>query len=99
MKTVLVTGGAGFVGSHLCERLVKDGYQVLSLDNYFTGKKENHVEGVEYREGHTKDIATLIPESPDIIFHLGEYSRTAVALEEPGLVWDLNLVGTAAVLE
>lgn len=99
MKTVLVTGGAGFIGSHLCERLVKDGYQVISLDNYFTGKKENHVAGVEYREGHTKDIAALIPEIPDTIFHLGEYSRTAVALEEPGMVWDLNLAGTPAVLE
>ncbi len=99
MKTVLVTGGAGFIGSHLCERLVKDGYKVISLDNYFTGKKENHVAGVEYREGHTKDIAKLIPETPDIIFHLGEYSRTAVALEEPGVVWDLNLTGTPAVLE
>lgn len=99
MKKALVTGGAGFIGSHLCERLVADGYSVISLDNCFTGSKENHVAGVDYREGHTKDIATLVPETPDIIFHLGEYSRTAVALEEPGMVWDLNLTGTSAVLE
>ena len=44
-KTILVTGGAGFVGSHLCALLVKDGHRVISLDNYFTGSKENHVEG------------------------------------------------------
>jgi UDP-glucose 4-epimerase len=99
MKTVLVTGGAGFIGSHLCERLIKDGHKVISLDNYFTGKKENHVEGVEYREGHTKNIAELVPETPDLIYHLGEYSRVEVSLEEPALVWDLNVAGTFGVLE
>lgn len=98
-KTAVVTGGAGFIGSHLCERLVKDGYKVISLDNYFTGSRENHVEGVEYREGHTKDIASIITENPDVLFHLGEYSRVAVAIEEPQTVFDLNIVGTAGVLE
>ena len=41
MKRVLVTGGAGFIGSHLCKRLLKDGYDVICLDNYFTGSKDN----------------------------------------------------------
>lgn len=41
MKRILVTGGAGFIGSHLCERLVKEGHDVLALDNYYTGNKEN----------------------------------------------------------
>jgi len=99
MKTILVTGGAGFIGSHLCRRLTQEGHQVISLDNYFTGSVENHVEGVEYREGHTKDIQTLVPETPDLIFHLGEYSRVAKSLEEPDTVWDLNLRGTEGVLE
>lgn len=99
MKTVLVTGGAGFVGSHLCERLVEEDYQVISLDNYFTGSKENHVAGVEYRKGHTKNIADLVPEEIDLIYHLGEYSRVAPSLEEPEVVWDLNVLGTLAVLE
>lgn len=98
-KLVIVTGGAGFVGSHLCERLVKEGYSVISLDNYFTGSKDNHIEGVEYREGHTKDIAEHIPEAPDLIFHLGEYSRVAKSLEEPEKVYNLNMVGTFGVLE
>lgn len=97
--TILVTGGAGFVGSHLCERLVRDGHTVISLDNYFTGSVENHVAGVEYREGHTKDIETLVPETPEIIYHLGEYSRVHTSLEEPEVVWDMNTVGTLAVLE
>lgn len=98
-KLIVVTGGAGFVGSHLCERLVKDGHRVISLDNYFTGSIENHVPGVEYRTGHTKDIAALIPETPDTVFHLGEYSRIAPSLKEPAVVWDLNVAGTLAVLE
>ena len=99
MKTVVVTGGAGFIGSHLCERLVADGHQVISLYNYFTGKEENHVAGVDYRRGHTKNIAALIPETPSLVYHLGEYSRVAKSIEEPEVVWDLNLAGTAAVLE
>lgn len=97
-KTAVVTGGAGFIGSHLCERLVKEGYKVISLDNYFTGSKDNHVPGVEYREGHTKDIAKHIPEDPDIIYHLGEYSRVEQSVLEPDLVHDLNSVGTEGVI-
>ncbi|MEK7063184.1 MAG: NAD-dependent epimerase/dehydratase family protein [Patescibacteria group bacterium] len=98
-KLAVVTGGAGFIGSHLCERLAREGYRVISLDNYFTGSKDNHVAGVEYREGHTKDIATLIPEDPDIIYHLGEYARVEQSLDEPAIVWDFNAAGTFAVLE
>lgn len=98
-KLIVVTGGAGFIGSHLCARLVKEGHQVISLDNYFTGSRDNHIEGVEYREGHTKDIAAHIPETPDLIYHLGEYSRVAKSLEEPTVVFDLNIEGTFGVLE
>lgn len=98
-KMIVVTGGAGFIGSHLCERLVAAGHKVISLDNYFTGSRDNHVAGVEYREGHTKDIAKYITETPDIIYHLGEYSRVEISLTEPGLVWDLNSAGTFGVAE
>jgi len=98
-KCAIVTGGAGFIGSHLCDRLVKEGYKVISLDNYFTGSRSNHVEGVEYREGHTKDIEELVPESPDIIYHLGEYARVEKSFEDVERVWDLNQFGTFAVLE
>lgn len=98
-KLAVVTGGAGFVGSHLCNRLAAEGHTVISLDNYFTGSRENHVAGVEYREGHTKDIEKHIPETPDIIYHLGEYSRVEKSMGEPALVWDLNVAGTFGVVE
>ena len=98
-ETVIVTGGAGLIGSHLIERLVKK-YRVVSLDNYFIGSKANHIEGAEYIKGHTKDIEALLGKvSPIIIFHLGEYSRVEQSFEDIALVWDLNVVGTFAVLE
>lgn len=98
-KLVVVTGGAGFVGSHLCERLVAAGHQVISLDNYSTGSKDNHIPGVEYREGYTKDIQLHIPEQPDLLYHLGEYARVEQSFADVAKVLDYNLVGTAAVLE
>lgn len=98
-KLALVTGGAGFIGSHLCEQLVKEGFRVISLDNYFTGSEENHVEGVEYRRGHTKDIEQLVTETPDIVYHLGEYPRIDPSVDEPDVVFDLNVLGTFRVLE
>lgn len=98
-KHILVTGGAGFVGSHLCEELFKAGHRVTSLDNYFTGKEENHISGVTYIKGHTKDIDSLILFRPDCIYHLGEYARVEKSFEDTALVYDLNLVGTFSVLE
>ena len=98
-KLILVTGGAGFIGSRLCRRLVDEGHHVISLDNYFTGSEVSRVQGVEYRKGHTKDIAAIVPETPDIIYHLGEYARVEQSVFEPELVHELNTVGTEAVVE
>lgn len=97
---ILVTGGAGHVGSHIIEMLVKDPEnQVISLDNYFTGKMENHIPGAEYRTGHTKDIDKLIPETPNVIYHLGEYARITPSFEDIEKVFDMNTVGTFRVVE
>ena len=99
-KKVLVTGGAGFVGSHLCERLVAmGGYEVYSLDNYFTGSEANHVAGVTYIRGETKDIAKLVNFSPDMVYHLGEYSRVEQSFDDIEKVWAYNKDGIFAVLE
>ncbi len=98
-KKVLVTGGAGFVGSHLCERLLKEGYAVTSLDNYFTGSEQNHIEGVNYIKGDSKHIFQLVDFSPDIIYHLGEYSRVEQSFDDMRLVYEYNKIGTFEVLE
>ncbi|MGH7393619.1 MAG: NAD-dependent epimerase/dehydratase family protein, partial [Candidatus Rokuibacteriota bacterium] len=47
----------------------------------------------------TKDIESIVPETPDLLYHLGEYSRVEISLTEPALVWDLNVAGTFGVLE
>ncbi|MCX6756554.1 MAG: NAD-dependent epimerase/dehydratase family protein, partial [Candidatus Nomurabacteria bacterium] len=99
-KNILVTGGAGFIGSHLIEALLKtNSYEVFSLDNYFTGKKENHITGATYIEGNTKDIDKLVTIIPDIVFHLGEYSRVEKSFDDIEIVWESNKNGTFAVLE
>lgn len=99
-RTILVTGGAGHVGSHVIEELVADDRNlVISLDNYFNGSVENHIAGAQYREGHTKDIERLVPETPDVVYHLGEYARIAPSFEDVALVYDMNVVGTFAVAE
>ena len=99
-RTILVTGGAGHVGSHVVELLVADpANYVISLDNYFTGREENHVPGADYRRGHTRDIDRLIPETPDLLFHLGEYARIAPSFDDVRMVHDFNVVGTFAVVE
>lgn len=96
---ILVTGGAGFVGSHLCERLTQLGHQIYSLDNYFTGSENNHVNGVEYIKGSTKDIEDLVKITPNLIYHLGEYSRVEQSFDDIDIVHEFNSVGTFHVLE
>jgi len=99
-KKILVTGGAGFVGSHLCERLAQDSNnEVYSLDNYFTGSVNNHVKNVTYIKGNTSDISNLVTFSPDMVYHLGEYSRVEQSFDDMDKVWAYNKDGIFAVLE
>lgn len=97
---ILVTGGAGFIGSHLCERLAQnERNEVFSLDNYFTGSENNHVPKVTYIKGNTLDIESLINFKPDIVYHLGEYSRVEQSFDDIEKVWQYNKDGMFAVLE
>jgi UDP-glucose 4-epimerase len=100
MKQILITGGAGFIGSNLCEKLAQDpNNQIYSLDNYSTGSKANHVSNVTYIEGETANIAKLINFNPDSIYHLGEYSRVEQSFEDIEKVWRYNKDGIFAVLQ
>ena len=71
-KRVLVTGGAGFLGSHLCERLVARGVDVLCVDNYFTGRKDNiaHLLNVPHFEAMRHDITHPLFVEVDEIYNL-----------------------------
>lgn len=99
-RTILVTGGAGHVGSHVVEQLLANpDNAVISLDNYSNGLEANHIAGAEYRRGDTKDIDRLVPETPDIVYHLGEYARIAPSTRDIRQVYDQNVTGTFAVTE
>lgn len=72
MKRILVTGGSGFLGSHLCEKLLEMGNDVLSVDNYFTGRKENiaHLIGNPYFEAMRHDVTFPLYVEVDEIYNL-----------------------------
>jgi UDP-glucose 4-epimerase len=96
---ILVTGGAGFVGTNLVKQLKDGNNDITVIDNYSAGKRENHVDGVKYIDAHTKDIDKVISEKPDLIYHLGEYSRIAPSFVEIDKVFDYNIVGSFAVVD
>jgi UDP-glucose 4-epimerase len=99
---ILVTGGAGFVGTNLVKKLHAEGDVVVVIDNYSAGKQENHIEGVQYVNGHTKNIRQVLMDvnfSPEIIYHLGEYSKITPSYEAIKDVFDFNIKGSFEVLE
>ena len=101
-KKVLVTGGAGFIGSHLCHRLIEDENEVVSIDNYFTGVVRNHIQGVRYYPYSTDGLLNspfLYEPSFDIVYHLGEYSRVEQSFNDIRLVHKYNTQGTFQILE
>ena len=90
-KKILITGGAGFVGSHLARALHENGNTVSVLDNYFTGNKINHTKGIKYKKGETKDIFNYYKNIQiDYIYHLGEYSRVEQSYDDIELVMQYN---------
>jgi UDP-glucuronate decarboxylase len=102
-KRVLVTGGAGFVGSHLCERLLADGHDVLSVDNYFTGRKENiaHLLGNANFEALRHDITFPLYVEVDEIYNLAcpaapvHYQFDPVQTTKTSVVGAINVLGIA----
>jgi UDP-glucose 4-epimerase len=99
---VLVTGGAGFVGHSLIKQLKIDNpdWEITSLDNYFTGKEENHQTGVEYYRGHTWEADSIFKDRTfDIVYHFGEYSRIVQSFKDIDFVHRSILSGTPIILE
>jgi len=102
-KRVLVTGGAGFVGSHLCERLLEDGNDVLCVDNFFTGSKENvaHLLDNPYFELMRHDINFPLYVEVDEIYNLAcpaspvHYQRDPVQTIKTSVVGSVNMLGLA----
>ena len=91
LSKVLVIGGCGFVGSNLCEHLVKNSVDVTSYDNYFTGSENNHIEGATYLKGETSNINEInFKKQFSHIYHLGEYSRVEQSFEDIDKVFEFN---------
>ena len=98
---ILVTGGAGFVGTNLIKRLVKDGHNVVSIDNYSTGKEENHQEGCQYVKADIRDIINYdtFMENPDVVYHLAALPRIQPSFEYPALTLEVGIMATMSILE
>ena len=103
MKRILVTGGAGFIGSHLCERLLNDGNEVISLDNYFTGSKSNiiHLLDHPFFEVIRHDITMPFYAEVDEIYNLAcpaspiHYQFNPIKTIKTSVMGTINILGLA----
>ena len=97
----IVTGGAGFIGSHLVDRLVNEGHEVHVIDNLSTGKRKNINEKVT--EWYLKDVSWNFDfsmfEGADVVFHLACLARVQPSIENPLEYHDKNVNGLVNVLE
>jgi len=102
-KKILVTGGAGFLGSHLCERLLSEGNEVVCLDNYFTGQKQNvvHLLGNPYFELIRHDVTMPFFIEVDEIYNLAcpaspiHYQYNAIKTVKTSVMGAINMLGLA----
>lgn len=105
MKKVIVTGGAGFIGSHLAEELVKQGYQVIILDDLSTGKLENIAEllnkdNVEFVQGSITELPLLqkLFQGVEYVFHQAALARVPRSIDDPLTTNEVNITGTLNIL-
>ena len=99
----LVTGGAGFIGSNLVDKLINDGHEVIVIDNLSTGRKENINQLAKF---YRKDLTEMRRESDfsifedvDVVFHMACLARVQLSIEDPHLYHDKNVNGLVNVLE
>jgi UDP-glucuronate decarboxylase len=106
-KRILVTGGAGFLGSHLCERLLADGHEVLAVDNYFTGRRANiaHLLGRPRFEAMRHDVTFPLYVEVDQIYNLAcpasptHYQHDPVQTTKTNVMGAINMLGLAKRLK
>ena len=98
-KKVLVTGGAGFIGTNLINRLVKENIEVFSLDDYSTGNKDNESKLAKYIKGDIETIGNISESNFDICYHLAAQSRVQPSFEDPEASFRSNIQGTLKVME
>lgn len=103
---ILVTGGAGFIGSHLIDRLLRGGYEVTALDDFSSGKIENighHIGAGNFRlmRGDVRNLGDVekAVEDADAVFHLAAIVSVPLSVKRPSLVDDVNVGGTLNLLE
>lgn len=102
MKTCLVTGGAGFIGSHIADRLIKEGYRVVIIDNESTGFRENVNSKAIYMRGditRPKDLIKAFSHRIDMVFHIAGQASTIQSFGDPINDLMVNVVGTINVLK
>jgi UDP-glucose 4-epimerase len=103
---LLITGGAGFIGSYLCEKYTKEEHTVLCLDNFLSGNLLNVRHLLDYRnfkliKGDVRDFDLLerIIRDVDVVFHLAAQIHVDRSYVEPRLTYDINVMGTQNILE
>lgn len=97
-KNILITGGVGFIGSNLAQKLSAEGHNVISIDDYSFGKKENEIQNVRYINDDITNIA-LLTDSIDICYHLAAKARVQPSFEDPVDYFRVNVTGTMKVME
>ena len=96
---LLVTGGAGYIGSVVTAQLIIAGHDVVVLDNLSTGHRDAVVDGAQFMQEELSHVAQILDGSFDGVLHFAAKSLVAESVERPEIYWDNNVVETLALLE